>query len=631
MSRSNQLAGLITATPTATLDTINEINTSLNNDANLSTTLTNSIATKMPLAGGAFTGNVTTTGSIAVDDIIEKTSAHGVEIDGVTLKDSSIDGVANLDGSVGAHIGNSHATGYGVKIRGASDSTRYALTVNNNSDNPLMRVLGDGNVGIGTNDPSSYDSAQDNLVIKGTGNEGLSIIAGGNSNSTIAFGSGTGVSGYQGMIAYLNGSGGNAMTFRTQAVERMRIDSSGNVGIGTASPTSDGGTTLEIYNNTTPTLRLNDGGQFKSLVQLRGNDTEIRGSSGNIEFYTGNADGASSTERMRIDPSGRVGIGTSVTSASLNIHEPNSAPSIGAIAQSQLHLYNGTIVNDHSTLSFGYSNTGVTNTTAYISYVSTDQAAYGKGDLIFGTRNVTTDSAPTERMRISSDGNVAIGSGITPSFRLSTVTGSAVTYSSISGHSDKGIFGNLQPSIVCHDIGTMSVNDVRNLGFGARYDGDASGTKPSSYGVIRVFEHYTGQTGKGSQYISQLACGHSSTPVWYVRNSNVSNGSTYSNWYTVTMSNPSDERSKENVTDASNQLDVINQFKVKEFDYINKGDEPRQLGMMAQHVDTFAPEYVTKDDEDPDIFWRIKYDRMIPMLVKSIQELSAKVTALENA
>ena len=53
--------------------------------------------------------------------------------------------------------------------------------------------------------------------------------------------------------------------------------------------------------------------------------------------------------------------------------------------------------------------------------------------------------------------------------------------------------------------------------------------------------------------------------------------------------------------------------------------------MMAQHVDTFAPEYVTKDDEDPDIFWRIQYNKMVPMLIKSIQELSAKVTALENA
>ena len=250
------------------------------------------------------------------------------------------------------------------------------------------------------------------------------------------------------------------------------------------------------------------------------------------------------------------------------------------------------------------------------------------GDLRFFTG---TSGAGTERMRINSSGNIAIGSGITPSFKLSTVTGSTVTYSSRSDYSDKGILGNLHPSIKCHDISTMSVNDVRNLGFGARYDNDASGTKPTSYGVIRVFEHYTGQTGKGSTHISQLAVAHSNNPAWYARNSDVTNGTSYGNWYLIDMTSTSDERSKENVTDASNQLDVINQFKVKEFDYIDNDDEPRQLGMMAQHVDTFAPEYVTKDDEDPEILWRIKYNKMVPMLIKSIQELSAKVTALENA
>ena len=58
MSRSNQLAGLLTADPPTALDTINEINTALGNDASLSTTLTNSIATKASKSGDTFTGNV---------------------------------------------------------------------------------------------------------------------------------------------------------------------------------------------------------------------------------------------------------------------------------------------------------------------------------------------------------------------------------------------------------------------------------------------------------------------------------------------------------------------------------------------------------------------------------------------
>ena len=52
-----QVAGVVDSAP-ATLDTLNELAAALNDDANFATTVTNSIATKMPLAGGTFTGNV---------------------------------------------------------------------------------------------------------------------------------------------------------------------------------------------------------------------------------------------------------------------------------------------------------------------------------------------------------------------------------------------------------------------------------------------------------------------------------------------------------------------------------------------------------------------------------------------
>ena len=78
----------------------------------------------------------------------------------------------------------------------------------------------------------------------------------------------------------------------------------GNMGLGTNNPTSDGGTTFEIYDDNTPSIRLNDGGAYKALFQLRGNDLEIRGSNGQLEFYTGNADGASSSLRGAITSAG---------------------------------------------------------------------------------------------------------------------------------------------------------------------------------------------------------------------------------------------------------------------------------------------------------------------------------------
>jgi len=74
------------------------------------------------------------------------------------------------------------------------------------------------------------------------------------------------------------------------------------VGIGISAPTE----MLEIFNASSPAIQLNDGGDYKSIFRLAGNDLEIRGSSGSIEFYTGSADGDSSSERMRIDSSGNL-------------------------------------------------------------------------------------------------------------------------------------------------------------------------------------------------------------------------------------------------------------------------------------------------------------------------------------
>ena len=73
---------------------------------------------QVPASGGTFSGNVAYTGNIQVDDIVEKTSAHGVEIDGVTLKD----GGGTFTGNV-THNGNfqtlSHSgTAYGYIGKG---------------------------------------------------------------------------------------------------------------------------------------------------------------------------------------------------------------------------------------------------------------------------------------------------------------------------------------------------------------------------------------------------------------------------------------------------------------------------------------------------------------------------------
>ncbi len=67
-----------------TLNTLNELASALGDDANFSTTITNSIATKLPLAGGTLTGNLTvpniiTSGNVDGRDL----SADGTKLDGI--------------------------------------------------------------------------------------------------------------------------------------------------------------------------------------------------------------------------------------------------------------------------------------------------------------------------------------------------------------------------------------------------------------------------------------------------------------------------------------------------------------------------------------------------------------------
>ena len=105
----------------------------------------------------------------------------------------------------------------------------------NGNENMIFVDGGNDKVGIGTNSPDSYNNDGDDFVIYGTGATGMSIASGTSSNGSIMFADGTGgTAGYRGAIKYNHGS--DYMHFNTAAAERMRIDSSGHIGVGTASP-----------------------------------------------------------------------------------------------------------------------------------------------------------------------------------------------------------------------------------------------------------------------------------------------------------------------------------------------------------------------------------------------------------
>jgi hypothetical protein len=189
-----------------------------------------------------------------------------------------------------------------------------------------------GNVGIGTDAPSDYNAAAHNLVIYESGGSGITLASGTSGSGRIYFADGTsGDAEYRGYIIYDHDSD-DLMRFGTAATERMRITSSGNVGIGSTnseeyplfvkgSNISSGGGSAALcildsgtaYNGTNPgggvTFRgkYNNGGSTTNFATVQGiKENNTDGDYATALRFTTRANGGNLIERLRIASGGKV-------------------------------------------------------------------------------------------------------------------------------------------------------------------------------------------------------------------------------------------------------------------------------------------------------------------------------------
>jgi hypothetical protein len=247
---------------------------------------------------------------------LQTTTAGGSATTALTIDTSQNIGIGTTSPQ---SLFNTASTGQ-VQIGTASWPTNFVGKSN------ARTIVGNEGILLLWNEATASAGNEAAIIIgpKGSGTNGSTIIAGGaikgvsESSSTNA-----------GALTFsTNGGTGNG--------ERMRIDSSGNVGIGTNSPSFplDVGPASGTTTNTV--VRINGGGTAGYGPQLRfssagtlnatlGTDQAIFGGSstdfslyattGNgMRFYTGGT-----TERMRIDTSGNVGIGTNSPNATLAV------------------------------------------------------------------------------------------------------------------------------------------------------------------------------------------------------------------------------------------------------------------------------------------------------------------------
>lgn len=109
-------------------------------------------------------------------------------------------------------------------------------------------------------------------------------------------------------------------------------------------------------------------------------------------------------------------------------------------------------------------------------------------------------------------------------------------------------------------------------------------------------------------------------------------GTLYQNWY-------SDAKYKDNVTPISGALDKVNAIRGVEFDWNNlakeeQGKQGHDVGVIAQEVQAVYPIAVREVDKEREDHVTtalvVDYEKLIPLLLQSIKELSSEVTSLKQ-
>jgi hypothetical protein len=514
-----------------------------------------------------------------------------------------------------------------------------------------MRIDASGNVGIANSSPA------DALDVEAGGSTGgindvarFATPAGGAATSRILFGSfANPVCAAIGAQTTTATSGD--LTFYTEAGgslnENMRITASGNVGIGTSTigyrlvvGGGSGSTTAPTAISMDDTYASSPAWDRLKFYLFK-NSTESYGLglgvSADMQYWAGPTnDGMHTfftrqTERMRLDNSGNLLVG--LTSAS-------GLPSGGGslIANGVVGAKNPLF--DHQTA------TGILEYFSNVTRIRSYGATASTGIIAFNTGG-GGGSADTERMRIDSTGYISLGSGAALGDSLEVIpggiSGTPVRRGIKLGADPDGTFdfyinSNQNNAVFRWFNGNGAAELMRLNASGDLLVGTTSGSTSSSPGV-KVLPAEGGANSPQLSIVTSASTATTASLAIYSSGASalrfyVDNGGTIYATNT-SISAISDQRLKENVRDLDAGLDTILALKPRRFDWkMGKGKDVKDdMGFIAQEVETVLPELVggwKAGEGEPDDLKSVKAGDLIPVLVKAIQELTARVAQLEG-
>jgi hypothetical protein len=549
-------------------------NTSGIDDLNISGTATiGSLSGVVKAATGVLSASTILNADIDNSAGITLSKLAAVTSDRVLVSDGS--GIISASSTTTTTLGYLDATSsiqnqLNSKVSDTGDTMTGALVIDGSSDTNQLRVQGNGTQ---TNDIAVFENSagDDYFTVQGNGNVSL------------------GKSATTSKLFVVGNSQGDILTsgsevFGLTIQQQMYTTAGDSAGLGT---------TLEF--------RAADAfGDTWTNAVIAGSDPVNGTYAGAIRFYinSGNASNSSANgrtkaaslfEAMRIRGDGRVGIGNIAPTAKLMID--GSADEVQLLVQGHSTQNNNIILIEKSdgTDLLTVSNNGATaiagNVTTSQHYYSpvNDGTNFDEGDPTYsftgdsdtgmyseGANQINFATGGTERLRITSTGAIEVNSSSTSIFQSTTNNTSGNPAISARNLASAG------SNTVALDLVFTNAGDMTNSRFVQFKDSDGT------IGTITVA---------------------SATTIAY--------------------NTSSDKRLKENFTDYE-ALPILNEIQSIKFNWIK--DKKVNHGVIAQQLYEVFPEAVTVGGLDPKKDpWQVDPSKMVPLLIKSIQELDAKI------
>ena len=528
-------------------------------------------AQKLDVAGSAQIG--ATTGNASIELGYGATANRNAFIDFVGDTTYTDYGLRIIRGNGGA---NTNST---ITHRGTGD---LILQTENAGDlrfktsaTDRIFITSGGNVGIGDTSPDTLlDVGGTATFRRSAGNDQRVEIS---STSGGHYITGYSASGNPKVLYIQNNDTSQPIVFNAGGSERMRVNSSGYVGIGTGSPSA----TLHVYGTQrleggtiiSPQGTSGEGGQIDlknpdktttgvtfdistantcRIFQLNNNSVmqlgQLGGTGGVIEFRT------AGTERLKIDSSGLVGIGTTGPNSPLHIYKQNSdrTARFQRLSGQYIDIIQNSSVNQ------------IQSTGKVLNIGTSDNL-----DFVFRTNN-------TDRWRIKNNG--------------------AIRYNQNSTNTPG--FGNTTAGLAVEQLSSGAALYV------SRTDSHPFCVNRNNDGTVVDLRRVGNQKGN----IQVTTSG-------------------------ATFNSASDYRLKENVVAISDGITRLKQLSPSRFNFIEEPDTTVD-GFIAHEVQAVVPEAVTGTHNEVDadgnpVMQGMDYGKVTPLLTAALQEAIAKIETLE--